>query len=220
MYLLDADDDAIPALREALAPLGDSLVVVGGEGLWNVHVHVDDVGAAVEAGHRGRPPAPDPGHPLRRAGRGASAAHADRAPAARSSRSSPARGCAELFADAGARRARRRPGRRPSTDGCSTPRGQRRRRGRAAPQRPDVVAVAEAAAAAAEAGRLRVAVIPTRAQVQGLAALAVHDAGPHFDDDVVEMTAAARHARTARSRWPPAGRSRRPAPASRVTCSA
>ena len=38
-------------------------------GLWNVHVHVDDVGAAIEAGHRGRPPAPDPGHALRRAGR-------------------------------------------------------------------------------------------------------------------------------------------------------
>ena len=50
MYLLDAEDDAIPGLRTRLAPLGDSLVVVGGEGLWNVHVHVDDVGSAVEAG--------------------------------------------------------------------------------------------------------------------------------------------------------------------------
>ena len=50
MYLLRTDDDRIPALREALMPLGDSLVVVGGEGLWNVHVHVDDVGAAIEAG--------------------------------------------------------------------------------------------------------------------------------------------------------------------------
>ncbi len=40
----------------ALAPLGDSLVVVGGDGLWNVHVHVDDVGAAIEAGiAAGRP---------------------------------------------------------------------------------------------------------------------------------------------------------------------
>ena len=56
MYLLEADDDAIPALRQALAPLGDSLVVVGGEGLWNVHVHVDDVGAAVEAGIRAGAP--------------------------------------------------------------------------------------------------------------------------------------------------------------------
>ena len=56
MYLLDAEDDAVARLREELRPLGDSLVVVGGEGLWNVHVHVDDVGAAVEAGIRaGRP---------------------------------------------------------------------------------------------------------------------------------------------------------------------
>ncbi|MFT4011113.1 MAG: DAK2 domain-containing protein, partial [Nocardioidaceae bacterium] len=56
MYLLDADDERVPGLREALLPLGDSLVVVGGDGLWNVHVHVDDVGAAVEAGlDAGRP---------------------------------------------------------------------------------------------------------------------------------------------------------------------
>src|SRR5690606_14745060 len=56
MYLLRADDETIPGLRAALEPLGDSLVVVGGEGLWNVHVHVDDVGAAIEAGiEAGRP---------------------------------------------------------------------------------------------------------------------------------------------------------------------
>ena len=30
--------------------------MVGGDGLWNVHVHVDDVGAAIEAGlEAGRP---------------------------------------------------------------------------------------------------------------------------------------------------------------------
>ncbi|WP_460369885.1 DAK2 domain-containing protein, partial [Actinocorallia lasiicapitis] len=50
MYLLETDDGAIPALRDALDVLGDSLVVVGGDGLWNVHVHVDDAGAAIEAG--------------------------------------------------------------------------------------------------------------------------------------------------------------------------
>ena len=57
MYLLDADDDGDPArCARASPPLGDSLVVVGGEGLWNVHVHVDDVGAAIEAGiEAGRP---------------------------------------------------------------------------------------------------------------------------------------------------------------------
>ncbi|WP_344334122.1 DAK2 domain-containing protein, partial [Kitasatospora putterlickiae] len=50
IYLLDAPDEALPALRERLGALGDSLVVGGGDGLWNVHVHVDDAGAAVEAG--------------------------------------------------------------------------------------------------------------------------------------------------------------------------
>src|SRR5690606_1631617 len=44
-------------LRATLAGLGDSLVVVGtGDGTWNVHVHVNDVGAAIEAGvEAGRP---------------------------------------------------------------------------------------------------------------------------------------------------------------------
>src|SRR5699024_8622696 len=56
MYLLDADDENIPGLRGTLGRLGDSLVVVGGDRLWNVHVHTDDVGAAVEAGiAAGRP---------------------------------------------------------------------------------------------------------------------------------------------------------------------
>lgn len=50
MYLLDAAGERLPALRERLASLGDSLAVVGGAGLWHVHVHVDDPGAAVEAG--------------------------------------------------------------------------------------------------------------------------------------------------------------------------
>src|SRR3546814_4655107 len=62
MYLLDATDDRIGPLKQTLAGLGDSLVVVGGEGLWNVHVHADDGGAAIESGivagrpHRVRAP--------------------------------------------------------------------------------------------------------------------------------------------------------------------
>ena len=56
---------------------------------------------------------------------------------------------------------------------------------------------AEAAAhRAQENGDLRVAVVPTNAQVQGLAALAVHEPGRTFDQDLVEMTAAGRHARS------------------------
>ncbi|HYU58592.1 MAG TPA: DAK2 domain-containing protein [Actinomycetota bacterium] len=50
MYLLEADDAAVPPLQARLAALGDSLVVVGGGGLYNVHVHVNDPEAAVDAG--------------------------------------------------------------------------------------------------------------------------------------------------------------------------
>ncbi len=49
MYLLEAEDDTIPSFKEVWAGLGDSIVVVGGSGLWNCHIHTDDVGAAVEA---------------------------------------------------------------------------------------------------------------------------------------------------------------------------
>jgi uncharacterized protein len=59
------------------------------------------------------------------------------------------------------------------------------------------IAVAEAASRAVrEASEVRVAVIPTDAQVQGLAALAVHEPGRPFEQDVLEMTSAARHARS------------------------
>ena len=49
-YLLDADDDAAPPLRDRLEILGDSVVVVSAGGLLNVHVHTDDVGGAIEEG--------------------------------------------------------------------------------------------------------------------------------------------------------------------------
>ena len=49
MYLLEAPDEMIPAFREVWAGIGDSIVVVGGDGLWNCHIHTDDIGAAIEA---------------------------------------------------------------------------------------------------------------------------------------------------------------------------
>jgi DAK2 domain fusion protein YloV len=57
MYLLrDSTDQAVDALRSRLVELGDSVLVVGGDGIWNVHAHVDDAGAAIEAGiEAGRP---------------------------------------------------------------------------------------------------------------------------------------------------------------------
>lgn len=56
MYLLDADDAKIPAFKEVWAGIGDSIVVVGGEGLYNCHIHTDDIGASIEAAlDAGRP---------------------------------------------------------------------------------------------------------------------------------------------------------------------
>jgi uncharacterized protein len=51
-YLLEADDDSAPVLRQRLELLGDSVVVVAAGGLLNVHVHTDDIGAAIEEGVR------------------------------------------------------------------------------------------------------------------------------------------------------------------------
>jgi DAK2 domain fusion protein YloV len=49
MYLLEAGDDSIPAFKDVWAGIGDSIVVVGGEGLWNCHIHTNDIGGAIEA---------------------------------------------------------------------------------------------------------------------------------------------------------------------------
>ena len=50
MYFLDAPDDLIPDFKKAWSEIGDSIVVVGGENIWNCHVHTNNIGAAVEAG--------------------------------------------------------------------------------------------------------------------------------------------------------------------------
>jgi uncharacterized protein len=56
MYLLEASDDMMPAFKQAWDAIGDSIVVIGGDGLWNCHVHTNDIGGAVEIGiDAGRP---------------------------------------------------------------------------------------------------------------------------------------------------------------------
>jgi len=48
MYFVDLLDDRIQAFKEGWGEIGDSIVVVGGDGLWNCHVHTNDIGAAIE----------------------------------------------------------------------------------------------------------------------------------------------------------------------------
>jgi uncharacterized protein len=56
MYFLEAPDHTMGAFKEVWAGLGDSIVVVGGEGLWNCHIHTNDVGGSIEAAlDAGRP---------------------------------------------------------------------------------------------------------------------------------------------------------------------
>ncbi len=49
MYFLAAPDDSIEAFKDVWAGIGDSIVVVGGDGIWNCHIHTNDVGAAIES---------------------------------------------------------------------------------------------------------------------------------------------------------------------------
>ncbi len=49
MYFVDLADEHIQAFKQAWGEIGDSIVVVGGDGLWNCHVHTNDIGAAIEA---------------------------------------------------------------------------------------------------------------------------------------------------------------------------
>ena len=56
MFLLDAPDESVDGFKQAWTEVGDSIVVVGGDGIWNCHIHTDDIGAAIEAGiAAGRP---------------------------------------------------------------------------------------------------------------------------------------------------------------------
>jgi DAK2 domain fusion protein YloV len=223
MYVLEAPATAIPPLRGELAALGDSLVVVGTDELWHVHVHVDDPGAAVEAGVRA-------GHPRnirithfadaiaeagRRAsgaaagavltgpgelGRGAAGQDGDRDAGASIDSAdqvgvvawAAGPGLVTAFEQCGVVPVVVQQGRRASTGEVLD---AVRRTGAQAvvvlPNDPDTLAVARTAAKSAREEGIRVTVVPTRAQVQGLSAAAVHDPAVDFEQDVAAMSAAA-----------------------------
>ena len=49
MFFLEAPDESVPAFRSVWEGCGGSIVIVGGDGLYNCHIHTDDVGEAIEA---------------------------------------------------------------------------------------------------------------------------------------------------------------------------
>jgi dihydroxyacetone kinase-like predicted kinase len=196
------ETDAVDALRAELERIcaaegGDSLVVAGGAGRYRVHVHLHQPGPAIEAAlDFGRPrdlrvtaltecvdvqrEVPQPAPELRH-GRVVLAAAAGP-------------GLAELFTEAGAVPLSG-PGGRPPTS------AQLSRAVLETGVREVVIVTADpeglapAFAAADQAERdlpgVRIAVIPGKAAVQAVAAIAVHEPGRRFEADVVAMTAAA-----------------------------
>lgn len=56
MFFLEAEDTELEAFRSRWDLLGEGVAIEGEEGLWNCHIHTDDIGAAIEAGiDAGRP---------------------------------------------------------------------------------------------------------------------------------------------------------------------
>jgi dihydroxyacetone kinase-like predicted kinase len=195
-YLLaDADEDAVAHLHERLAALGDSLVVVGVDTPtgreWNVHVHVADVGAAVEAGiQAGRPyrisvtplaPVP-PAAPVPGSRAVVAVVSSD--------------GLAELFSGEGVRVVACGPDGASEEDILDAILASTAHDVVVLPNDSTLTAVASRAATRArEVGR-DVGVVPTRSPVQGLAAIAVADTTRRFGDDMIAMAEAA-----AATRW-------------------
>jgi dihydroxyacetone kinase-like predicted kinase len=196
MYLLEASDRSAEDLRQTLDRLGSSVVVVGGDGLWNVHVHTDDAGPAVEAGVNAGRAFRITITPLTRDGDARSHSSQSVGGRLRSLRHrtvvavASGHGTAMLFEGGGAAAVIGRAGDRP-TPGQLVDAASGAGEVLLLPNDDDHRAAAEAAADELRARGTDVAVVPTHSDVQGLAALAVHDATRGFTDDVVTMSAAA-----------------------------
>ena len=185
MYLFDGPADGADELRRQLDRIGTSVVVVGDAELWNVHVHTNDAGAAIEAALPLGVP-----HRIRIVHLGTH----DHVPV--SARGvvvvTHGPGIAELVRDADAVAVPARPREAPATQSfIDAIAGTNAPAVIVLPSDSDCIAVAGLAADVARESGVRVVVIPTRSIVQSLAALAVHDPAASFDDDAVAMTRAA-----------------------------
>jgi dihydroxyacetone kinase-like predicted kinase len=185
----------VARLGTRLGELGDCLVVVGvdtpGGREWNVHVHVSDIGAAIEAGiEAGRP------HRIT-----VTALAPVRPPAAAPGvRAVVALACsgglADLFAGEGVAVLTAPVGEVDEDDVLTAVLGTGAAQVVVLPNHADVLGVAARAAERAREEGRDVVVVPTRSPVQGLAALAVADPARRFGDDVIALAEAA-----AATRW-------------------
>ncbi|WP_106848104.1 DAK2 domain-containing protein [Blastococcus sp. Marseille-P5729] len=195
VYLLETRRQDAERLTEQLRELGDSVVVATADDdsdaearvLYKVHVHVNDIGAAIERGvEAGR---------LRDIEVTRFAGQPVRAPAGGSVgivAIAPGDALREVFEAEGAVVVDSGSSRRPSTAEVL----QAIERTGAPmvvvlPNDRDTSAVADAAAGEAREAGIEVAVVPTKSLVQGLAAIAVHEPERYFGDDVMAMADAA-----------------------------
>jgi len=190
-FLLEAPAEAVDRLRLSLATVGSSLAVVGQPPTWkvHVHVHVQQIGTAIEAGIvAGR-------LSQLRVTRFAEWS-ATRLPEARRGRAvvvvTDGEGLRALFEAEGAVVLAGRPpvGLSPA-DLLDAVTATGAAEVVVLPNDPVGHAEAVDVAGSARSLGIDVAVVPTRSPVQGLAALAMADPARRFGDDVIAMTSAA-----------------------------
>jgi len=208
-YMLSSDAGGIdvPALRDAIRAVGDSVVVAGDDRLTRVHVHGDRPDLAIAAGlrwgrlsqvevndldhqvahHVGAPDTAGPGAPVERGSPGEreSTAPAAAAPDVAMVAVTTARGLAEVLESFGAHVVRPAHGTRPSVGEITE--------GILAVGAPDVVVLPNdrdavlAAGQAALASQVRVEVIPTRNAAEGIAAAVAFDATVSLEKNLERM---------------------------------
>ena len=186
MYAVRGVDlESLEALRAELSELGDSVVVVGDRTVAQVHVHLGDAGAAVEAGLvRGQ-------------------LSQVRITALPLDTQSDERAVVAVVAGPGIARAveglgaltLQPAGRHVTADEFAGLLSRTCGDLVVLPNDMEGLEIATHQASALRASGRRVAVVPTVAQIQGLAAMAVHEPAADFDSAVVAMSAAAGHVR-------------------------
>jgi uncharacterized protein len=183
VYLLRADDAAVPALRSALDLLGDAVVLSGAAGLWNVHVHTETPDDAIAAGRAVGTLDRIVVKPLDQVVLSPYFADSTRIPVITALGDTIAVAVANLIADAGGQLAFS-----PGEPGPS----RRREIANYHPATGIVIAVGADVARWHRQSAPEMSVVEVESVVQVFAALAVHDPMHQQSDDVAGMAAAAR----------------------------